>query len=61
MNLATIGASRSRTQQEVAIKALQEHIPHHEDEEQRTATIEDDLALLRSGDLDHPHRDSAWD
>ena len=33
--------------------------PHHESEPQRAADIEDGLALLRSGDLDHPDRDSA--
>lgn len=27
---------------------------------QRAADIEDGLALLLSGDLDHPDRDSAW-
>lgn len=31
-----------------------------EDEQLRAAAIEDGLALLLSGDLDHPDRDSAW-
>lgn len=55
-----IHASRGRTQQEVVIKALQEYIRHHEEEQQRAAAIDDGLALLTSGDLDHPDRDSAW-
>ncbi|MGH3867767.1 MAG: type II toxin-antitoxin system VapB family antitoxin [Pseudonocardiaceae bacterium] len=55
-----VRVSRRRTQQEVVIEALQEYIQHHEDERQRTAAIEDGLALLVSGDLDHPDRDSAW-
>ena len=52
--------SRGRTQQEVVIEALQEYIRHHEDEQHRAAAIEDGLALLTSGELDHPSRDSAW-
>ena len=52
--------SRGRTQQEVVIEALQEYIRHHEHEQQRAAAIEDGLALLTSGELDHPSRDSAW-
>lgn len=55
-----VHASRGRTQQEVVIEALQEYIRHHEDEQQRATAIEDGLALLTSGDLDHPTRDSAW-
>ena len=55
-----VRVSRGRTQQEVVIEALQEYIQHHEDERQRAAAIEDGLALLVSGDLDHPDRDSAW-
>lgn len=41
-------------------ETLQEHIRYHEDPQQRVAAIEDGLALLTSGDLDHPDRDSAW-
>lgn len=55
-----VHVGRGRTQQEVVIEALQEYIRHHEDEQQRAAAIEDGLALLTSGDLDHPSRDSAW-
>lgn len=55
-----VHVSRGRTQQEVVIEALQEYIRHHEDEQQRAAAIEDGLALLTSGDLEHPSRDSAW-
>jgi predicted transcriptional regulator len=55
-----VHAGRGRTQQEVVIEALQEYIRHHEDEQQRAAAIDDGLALLTSGDLDHPDRDSAW-
>jgi hypothetical protein len=55
-----VHVSRGRTQQEVVIEALQEYIRHHEDEQQRAAAIEDGLALLTSGDLEHPTRDSAW-
>jgi predicted transcriptional regulator len=55
-----VHASRGRTQQEVVIEALQEYIRYHEDEQQRATAIEDGLALLTSGDLDHPERDSVW-
>ena len=55
-----VHVSRGRTQQEVVIEALQEYIRHHEDEQQRAAAIEDGLALLTSGELDHPTRDLAW-
>lgn len=55
-----VRVSRGRTQQEVVIEALQEYIQHHQDERQRAAAIEDGLALLLIGDLDHPDRDSAW-
>lgn len=55
-----VHVSRGRTQQEVVIEALQEYIRHHEDEQQRAVAIEEGLALLTSGELDHPSRDSAW-
>jgi predicted transcriptional regulator len=55
-----VHASRGRTQQEVVIEALQEYIRYREDEQQRATAIEDGLALLTSGDLDHPERDSVW-
>lgn len=43
-------------EEEIVIEGLQ----HDGDERQRAAAIEDGLALLLSGDLDHPARDSAW-
>ena len=55
-----VHAGRGRSQQEVVIEALQEYIQHHEDDRQRATAIEDGLAPLTSGDLDHPERDSAW-
>ncbi len=55
-----VRAGRGRSQQEVVIEALQEYIQHHEDDRHRATAIEDGLALLTSGDLDHPERDSAW-
>lgn len=58
--LGPVTRSLRRTQQEVVIEALQEYIRHHEDEQQRVAAVEDGLALLTNGDLDHPNRDSAW-
>ncbi|MGH3768085.1 MAG: hypothetical protein ACRDS0_10830 [Pseudonocardiaceae bacterium] len=47
-------------EQEVVIQGLQEYLQHPKGERQRAAAIEDGLALLLSGDLDHPDRDSAW-
>ena len=55
-----VHAGCSRSQQEIVIEALQEYIQRHEDDRQRVTAIEDGLALLTSGDLDHPERDSAW-
>jgi Arc/MetJ-type ribon-helix-helix transcriptional regulator len=55
-----VRAGRGRSQQEVIIEALQEYIQRHEDDRHRATAIEDGLALLTSGDLDHPERDSAW-
>lgn len=53
-------AGHGRRRQDIVIEALQEYVRHHGTEHDHTAAIEDDLALLTSGELDHPNRNTAW-